>query len=100
MYDLPMTLESTQKKQLRALAHKLKPIVIVGSASLTPGVIEEIDRSLEHHELLKVRVNAGDRKARTEMVARMCQETRSELVQVVGHVVTLFRKGKSSSSVG
>ncbi len=95
-----MTLEPTQKKQLRALAHKLKPVVIVGSASLTPGVIDEIDRSLEHHELLKVRVNASDRKTRSDMASQICKETHSELVQVVGHVVTLFRKGKSSRSVG
>jgi len=94
-----MTLEPTQKKQLRALAHKLKPVVIVGTASLTPAVAEEIDRSLEHHELLKVRISCGDREERAEIATRICEETHSELVQVVGHVATLYRKGKPSRSV-
>jgi len=94
-----MTLEPTQKRELRALAHKLKPVVIVGAASLTSAVIEEIDRSIEHHELMKVRINAGDRNARTEMVTRICDETRSELVQIIGHVATLYRKRKPSRSV-
>lgn len=95
-----MTLEPAQKRELKALAHKLKPVVIVGAASLTPAVVEEIDRSIEHHELLKVRVNCADRKTRSDLITRICAETRSELVQVVGHVATLFRKSKPSRSVG
>ncbi|MEW6037400.1 MAG: ribosome assembly RNA-binding protein YhbY [Pseudomonadota bacterium] len=80
------------RRQLRAKAHKLKPVVITGQAGITPGVLGEIDLALEHHELIKVRVNASDREARAEMTALICGESGAELVQSLGHVITLFRK--------
>jgi RNA-binding protein len=82
----------TLRRQLRAKAHKLKPVVITGQAGITPGVLGEIDLALEHHELIKVRVNASDREARAEMTALICGESGAELVQSLGHVITLFRK--------
>ncbi|UZR29957.1 ribosome assembly RNA-binding protein YhbY [Methylococcus mesophilus] len=80
------------RRQLRAKAHKLKPVVITGQAGITPGVLAEISLALDHHELIKVRVNAGDRETRAEMTALICGESGAELVQSLGHVITLFRK--------
>lgn len=80
------------KKFLRAKAHSLKPVVITGQHGVTPAVLGEIDLALEHHELIKVRVNAGERLERRAMVERICAETSAELIQTIGHIVTLYRK--------
>lgn len=86
------------KKQLRAKAHALKPVVITGQAGVSPTVLNEINLALDHHELIKVRVNAEDREQRQAMNETICAETRAELVQSIGHVITLYRvnpdKGK------
>ena len=56
-----MQLSTSQKKHLRGLAHKLKPVVTIGDKGLSPGVMEEYRNALDHHELIKVRIRAGDR---------------------------------------
>jgi len=66
-----MSLNKTQIGHLKKLAHALKPIVIVGQHGLTEGVVNEINLSLDTHELLKVRLNAGDREERQGMLAHI-----------------------------
>jgi len=85
-------LKADFKKLLRAKAHALKPVVITGQAGLTPALLNEIDAALEHHELIKIRVNAQDREERAEMVEQICVESRAELVQSIGHIVAVYRK--------
>jgi RNA-binding protein len=86
-----MDLTERQKRHLRGLGHALKPVALTGAAGLKPTVIEEIDRALEHHELIKVRFRAPDRRVRDEMVQRVCAELDAILVQRVGHVALLYR---------
>lgn len=89
-------MKSFQKKKLRVLAHHLKPVVITGQAGLTPSILNEIDQALEHHELIKVRANAEDREARARMAEQICTELNAELVQAIGHIITLYRKTSKS----
>ena len=85
------------KKFLRAKAHSLKPVVITGQHGLTPAVLNEINLALDHHELIKVRVNAGEREERQAMTDQICADTRAELIQAIGHVVTIYRKAQRKS---
>ncbi|WP_045225855.1 ribosome assembly RNA-binding protein YhbY [Methyloterricola oryzae] len=91
-------MKSEQKKQLRARAHALKPVVITGQAGLTPAVLSEINLALEHHELIKVRINADDREMRKEMAQQICSDLGADLVQSIGHIVTLYRKRPEQKS--
>jgi len=84
-------LTARQRHALRARAHGLKPLVIVGEGGAADGVIREIDRCLAHHQLVKVRVNAADRAQREGLIERIRAATRAELVARVGHVATLYR---------
>ena len=59
-----MTLSEPQKKHLRGLGHGLKPLIMVGDAGLSESLLVEFESTLAHHELIKVRVRAGDRDAR------------------------------------
>jgi len=86
-----MTLNSKQKRFLRALAHKLKPVVIVGNAGLTPTVLDEIDNSIEHHELIKIRINASDRTARQKMIDEISKHTYSQPIISIGHIAAFYR---------
>ena len=80
------------KKALKAKAHALKTVVMIGQQGLTPAVLNEIDLALEHHELIKVRVNAADRNERGEMVGQILEQTGAVVIQAIGHVVALYRK--------
>jgi len=94
-----MSLNKTQIGHLKKLAHALKPIVIVGQHGLTEGVVNEINLSLDTHELLKVRLNAGDREERQGMLALICDKTSSELVQRIGHVAVFFRRNSDNPKI-
>lgn len=83
------------RKFLRAKAHSLKPVVITGQHGITPAVLNEINLALDHHELIKVRVNAGQREERQAMITQICAETGAELIQAIGHIITLYRKAKT-----
>ena len=88
-------LNPKQKHFLRALAHKLKPVVIVGGGGLTDGVINEIDQSIEHHELIKVRVNASDRQSRAQLIQQINTAVGCQLVLSIGHIAIFYRPAKS-----
>ena len=89
-----MTLNKSQRQHLRSLAHHLNPVVIIGGAGLTDNVMAEIENALSHHELIKVRVNAGDRDERTDMIAKIIATTSAEAIQTIGHIVVLFRRAE------
>lgn len=89
-----MQLSEKQKRHLRGLAHQRKPVVIIGDKGLTAAVLREIDLSLAHHELLKVRINAADRAQRQDLLTELCNATGASLVQRIGHVVVVYRPSK------
>lgn len=89
-----MKLTSKQKSYLRSLAHKLKPVVMIGNAGVTDNVISEIDRSLSHHELIKVRLSGLERDDRIKIANELCQETSSELINIIGHIAIIYRAAK------
>jgi RNA-binding protein len=87
-----MALSEKQKKHLRRLAHPLNPIVMLGNAGLTDGVVNELDRALTDHELVKVSARVGERAAREAALATLAARTMSELVQRIGHVGVFYRR--------
>ena len=86
-----MTLSSQQKQYLKGQAHKLKPVVMVGDAGISDAVVAETDQTLEHHELIKVKLNAGEKADRQVMAQDLCQRTDAELVQLIGRTAILYR---------
>jgi RNA-binding protein len=94
-----MTLSESQKKYLRGLGHGLKPVVMIGDAGLTEAVLAEFENSLEHHELLKVRVKVGDRAARDSIIAALCDSAGAELVQRIGNMALLYRENPEKKRI-
>ncbi len=87
-----MKLSNSRIRYLRGLGHGLKPVVAIAGKGLTDNVLAEIEIALDHHELIKVRVSADDREVRDALIDEVVARTRSERVQRVGHVLTLFRR--------
>ncbi|MEE4661175.1 MAG: YhbY family RNA-binding protein [Halieaceae bacterium] len=79
------------EKQLRAIGHKLKPVVIVAAKGLTEGVMQEIERALTQHELIKVKVAVGNKADRDAVAEYICANTGAELVQSTGGILLLLR---------
>ena len=85
-------LTSPERKALKAKAHKLDPVVQIGSKGVTDEVIAEIDRALTAHELIKVRAGSLDRDQRDQALVSILEKTKAQPVQQVGKVFVLFRK--------
>ncbi len=86
------SLSSSRRSELRAEAHNLSPVVIIGDKGLTDEVIAEIDRSLTAHELIKVRAAGGDREARAEWMEKICERLGAKEVQLIGKVLVVYRE--------
>ena len=87
---------STELRQLRALAHKLRPVVTIASKGLSPNVLDELERALNDHELIKVKVAVGDRDQREAVISSVCEQSRALLVQRIGNIATLLRDNPSA----
>jgi len=85
-------LSKSQIRHLRGLAHSLKPVVMIGQHGLRDSVLEELGIALEHHELIKAKVNVGDRDARDAVIKMVVEQTDAELVQRIGNMAVLFRR--------
>ena len=94
MYSgIVMSKKSNQEiKQLRAIGHKLKPVVTVAGNGLSEGVIAEIDRALDQHELIKIKLAVGDRAAKTAVSEEICERSGAEVVQSIGNVILVLRR--------
>ena len=84
-------LTAAERRALRARAHLLDPIVMIGGAGLTPAVLKEIDLALKSHELIKVRMLGDDRSARAGAFESICMALDASPVQLIGKILVLYR---------
>lgn len=89
-----MELSNAKKKLYRAIGHSLKPVVMIADKGVTEGVTKELERALNDHELIKVKLNVNDPAIRKELGKELCAAHRAELVQSIGKVVLVFRAAK------
>ena len=92
-----LEITSRQRSALRAAAHSLRPVVLIGDNGLTETVLKEIDRGLNAHELIKVRVAGDDREARAQMYEQICEALECAPVHHLGKMLILFRPGKKQA---
>ena len=89
-----MSLSPEQRREYRGIAHNLKPVIIVGDKGLTEALQEELERALNDHELIKIKVASQDRETRQEAVAALCEAAGAELVQTIGKVAVIMRRAQ------
>lgn len=86
-----LSLTPAKRSAMRALAHPLKPSVLIGEQGLSEAVLAEIDRALSAHDLIKVRVAGDDRDERARMFEAICERLGAAPVQSIGRMLVLFR---------
>jgi RNA-binding protein len=82
----------TDTRQLRAIGHKLQPVVTIAGNGLNEGVQMELDRALSDHELIKVRLSVGDRQVRDALIEELLSRHGAELVQRIGNIALILRR--------
>lgn len=92
-----MALTPKARQQLKAKAHKLKPVILIGNKGLTDAVNKEIDKALNDHELIKIRIQTTDRDLRRELFAQLGEANQAELVQMIGSIGVFYRKRAEES---
>ena len=85
-------MKAPERKQLKAIGHHLKPVLIIGGGGLSDGVIAEAERAIHDHELIKAKFNVGDRELRKQLVTQLTAALNAELVQAIGNTALLFRE--------
>lgn len=93
-------LNPAQRRELRAQAHHLNPVVSISQKGLQASVLGEIDRCLTAHELIKVRLYGIDREARDSLVSELCDNLACSLVQHIGNLLVLWRPNPDNSEMG
>jgi RNA-binding protein len=89
-------LTTAERAALRAEAHGLNPVVMIGEAGLTESVMKEIASSLDAHGLIKVRVFGDDREARVAMYEQICADLEAAPVQHIGKLLVMYRPKKDA----
>lgn len=89
-----MPLSPDRKKQYRTLGHNLNPVVTVAGNGLSDAVLEELNRALDDHELIKVKLVVADRDLRQQLIAEMAKKLKAEIVQEIGKIALIFRESK------
>jgi RNA-binding protein len=93
------SLTGKQSRHLRALAHELEPVVLVGKEGATEGVVAATDQALTDHELVKVRLPDVPREERAVIATQLAADTKSALAGTVGRVAILYRRHPSTPKI-
>lgn len=79
-------------RQLRAIGHKLNPVVTVAGNGLTETVRAEFERALSDHELIKIKLAVGDRELRDSLIDTLVTDSGAELIQRIGNTALILRR--------
>ena len=85
-------LGSKQRKQLRKIAHHLRPVVTIADLEITDGVSNEVVRALTDHELIKIKIDISEKEKRQEVAVRISDSVEATLIQTIGKSVVLYKR--------
>lgn len=91
------SLTGKQVGYLRSLAHHRKAVVIVGNDGASDSVLAEINGALNHHELIKVKLQQAKKPDRQELLAQICAKTHANIVQLIGRIGVIYRAADTPS---
>ena len=94
-----LDITSEQRRALRASAHALNPVVSISQNGLSESVLKEIERSLESHELIKIRVYNDDREERDRYLHEICNQLEAAPVQHIGKLLVVWRPAPEETSL-
>lgn len=86
-----LDITSQERSALRAAAHPLRPVVLIGDRGLSEAVLKEIDLNLDAHQLIKVRISGEEREAREAMLETICETLSCAAVHHLGKTLIIYR---------
>ena len=89
-----MTFNNADKKRFRAIGHQLKPVITIAEKGLSENIQLELERALNDHELIKLKLVTGDKAAKAALIEEICALSKGAVVQPIGHVLLLYRAAK------
>ncbi|MBN9230629.1 MAG: ribosome assembly RNA-binding protein YhbY [Legionella sp.] len=89
-------MDTSSRQALKAQAHHLKPVVLIGAKGLTDAVINETEHALVAHELIKVKINGAEKEDRQLMSQELCERLNAVLVQSIGNTAIIYRENKDN----
>ena len=89
-----MTLNNADKKRFRAIGHQLKPVITIAEKGLSENIQLELERALNDHELIKLKLITGDKAEKAALIDEICALSKGAVVHTIGHVVLLYRAAK------
>ena len=92
-------LSKNQIRFLKAQAHHLHPVVLIGANGVSEGVDWEINRALDSHELIKIKLGNIADDIQAEMIAHITQTHQAEFVQKIGHIAVFYRKNAEQARI-
>ncbi|NDI33777.1 ribosome assembly RNA-binding protein YhbY [Chengkuizengella sediminis] len=92
-------LTGKQKRYLRSLAHNLTPIFQVGKGGVNDHLIRHINEAIEGRELMKISVLSNNLDDRKEIGEKIAKSSKSELVQVIGNVIVLYKESEDNKTI-
>ncbi|MDX1353104.1 ribosome assembly RNA-binding protein YhbY [Thiomicrorhabdus sp. Kp2] len=92
----PEKLTTNQKKFLRGIAHNINPMIIIGANGVTESLMKELESTLEHHEILKIKMASADRDDRKQIIDYILEQTGALLVQSIGKICVIYRQSEDT----
>ena len=92
-----MELDNATMKRLKGIGHGLKPIVMIGNNGITPAITEEINRALNDHELIKVKLPAGNKQERDVVCTELAKGANASLIHTIGRMALLLRQNPNAN---
>jgi putative YhbY family RNA-binding protein len=86
-----LTLTPHERQELKGRAHRLNPVVLLGAGGLTEAVFKEVDRALNAHGLIKIKVPGDERAAREDIFVQLAERLSAARVQTIGKILVLYR---------
>src|SRR3989338_3800928 len=94
-----LTLSVSEHRDLKARAHALSPVVMIGNAGLTEAVLKEIAASLKTHELIKIKVMSDERAQREAMLEAICTRLDAAPVQHIGKILVVYQPNPDAHKI-
>ena len=94
-----MIKKNAQKKYLRKLGHQLRPVIFIGNSGLSESVLTELSSTINHHELIKIKIKASNRIIRDQIIDEICKKTATQLVTQIGGIALIYKKNPETPKI-
>ena len=94
-----MIKKNAQKKYLRKLGHQLRPVIFIGNSGLSESVLTELFSTINHHELIKIKIKASNRIIRDQIIDEICKKTSTQLVTQIGGIALIYKKNPETPKI-